>query len=217
LKNIPRIIEAFDISNISGKIAVGSKVRFKEGFPDKDHYRRYSIKWIEGIDDYGMMMEILTRCYRRAKEKNDIPDLILIDGGKGQLNVAYRVIQKLGIERPDLISIAKGESRQKDDIYLPNRKNPVRLKHSPLFFLLQNIRDEAHRFAITYHKKKRSKKTFDSILDNLRGIGPKKRIRLLSHFGSLKKIREARLDELVTVKGINKRDAENLFRFLHKK
>lgn len=217
LKNIPREIEAFDISNISGKSAVGSMVTFRDGIPDKDNYRRYSIKGAEGIDDYAMMMEVLKRRYKRALEQGDFPDLILIDGGKGQLNAACRVLKELGVHEPDILSMAKGEERgkkQKDEIFLPNRKNPVRLQ-GPLLFLLQRIRDEAHRFAIEYHKKKRRKEAFDSILDNLPGIGEKKKTKLLTHFKSLKKIKEANLSDLMRVKGINKRDAQTIYHLLH--
>ncbi|HUU50274.1 MAG TPA: excinuclease ABC subunit UvrC [Nitrospinota bacterium] len=215
LKNLPRVIEAFDISNISGKSAVGSMVTFRDGVADKDHYRRYSIKWIKGRDDYGMMREVLLRRYKKALKEKGFPDLILIDGGKGQLNVTSSVLKELEIEEPDIISMAKGEDKR-DDLYKPNRKNPIRLK-GPLLFLLQRIRDEAHRFAITYHKKKRRKETFGSLLDRVPGIGIKKKRGLLSHFGSLKRIREASLDELINVKGISKRDAETLFQFLHNK
>lgn len=215
LKNLPMFIEAFDISNISGRNAVGSMVTFKDGNPDKDHYRRYSIKGIEGIDDYSMMMEVLLRRYKRALKEENLPDLVLIDGGKGQLNVACRALKELGIEGPDIISMAKGENKR-DDIYIPNRKNPIRLK-GPLIFLLQRIRDEAHRFAITYHKKKRRKETFDSLLDSIPGIGVKKKTSLLSHFGSLKRIKKAGLKELINVKGIGKKDAETLFHSLHNK
>ena len=215
LKNLPRVIEAFDISNISGKSAVGSMVTFRDGVADKDHYRRYSIKWIKGSDDYGMMREVLLRRYKKALKDKGFPDLILIDGGKGQLNVTSSVLKELEIEEPDIISMAKGEDKR-DDLYKPNRKNPIRLK-GPLLFLLQRIRDEAHRFAITYHKKKRRKETFGSLLDSVPGIGIKKKRSLLSHFGSLKKIKEASLKELINVKGISKRDAETLFQFLHNK
>jgi excinuclease ABC subunit C len=217
LKNLPAVIEAFDISNISGKNAVGSMVVFKESVPDKRQYKKFSIRSVEGIDDYGMMLEILTRRYKRAMEEGIFPDLILVDGGKGQLNVALSVLKELGISEPDVISLAKGESgkEERDYVYIPERKNPVILK-GPCKFLLQRIRDEAHRFAITYHKVKRKKETTASLLDTIPGIGPKKKKQLLKSFGSLKKIKEAGVEEIAK-SGIDRKTAEAVFEVLHKK
>jgi excinuclease ABC subunit C len=219
LRNMPGVIEAFDISNIRGENAVGSMVTFKDTVADKSRYKRFSIKWVEGIDDYGMMMEILKRRYEKGLKEEDLPDLILVDGGKGQLNVACRALNELGIHEPDIISLAKGENQDKkerDYVYIPERKNPIILKGSTKF-LLQRIRDEAHRFAITYHKKKRAKELTISILDTVPGIGKKKKAQLLKSFGSLKKIREADVEEIVTIGGIDRKTAAALYQTLHQK
>jgi excinuclease ABC subunit C len=202
LRNFPRRIECFDMSNIQGTNAVGSMVVFTDGEPDKARYRKFQVKTVEGPDDFASMYEVLSRRYRRALEEDDLPDLIMVDGGKGQLNIAQAVLWELGIEGPDLISIAKSrlkpepgaEAKRRTDerFFLPGRKNPVIFPaNSPALFVLQRLRDEAHRFAITYHKARRAKATVHSALDDIPGIGPKRRRALLRHFGSVNAIAEA--------------------------
>ncbi|MBI4639750.1 MAG: excinuclease ABC subunit UvrC [Candidatus Tectomicrobia bacterium] len=226
LKNRPEKIECFDISNIMGNQAVGSMVKFANGKPEKKGYRHFKIKTIEGSNDYGMMMEVLGRRYRRALEENDLPDLIMVDGGKGQLNIAQAVLADLGIESPDLISIAKsrlreiekgkGKEHTDEQIYLPGRKNPVIFhRNSSTLFLLQRIRDEAHRFGITHHRQLREKKQLRSALQDIPGIGPSKARQLLTHLGSVKRVQEASLEELAQVPGITKALAEKIFHFFH--
>jgi len=163
LKNVPKSIEAFDVSNIMGKFAVGSMVKFVNGLPAKNEYRKFNIKTVDGIDDFKMIEEIVYRRYKRLKEENkELPDLILIDGGKGQLQSAIKALEKNEIFNIPIISLAKKE----EVIYLPNKEEPLKLnRNSPALKLLQNIRDEAHRFAITFHKEKRSKEIYSSILD----------------------------------------------------
>ncbi len=171
LQREPRIIEAYDISNIQGALAVGSKVSFVDGKPSKDFYRRYRIKTVQGANDFAMMYEILSRRFKRGLEEGDLPDLIVIDGGKGQLRQAQTVLNDLGVLNVDLLGLAKAKSIYSvqrrsggkvdptiDRIYLPHRKNPVALpKKSPVLLFLMRVRDEAHRFAITYHKSLREK------------------------------------------------------------
>jgi len=154
LKKIPYHIEGYDVSNIQGDLATASKVSFKGGAPDKDNYRRYRIKLVKGIDDCGMLAEVLTRRFDTEEERKELPDLILIDGGKAQLNVALKVLGKMNIDVP-VVSLAKRE----EEVYITGRKEPLRLgKDTPELHLLQAIRDEAHRFALAYHRRLRRKK-----------------------------------------------------------
>lgn len=220
LKKVPARIECFDISNIGGNLAVGSMVTFTDGKKDSSNYRRYKIKTVSQADDYAMVGEVLTRRLRRGKETGDLPDLMVIDGGKGQLNVARKVMEDLQIEGVDVISLAKDKTEwqtvrsQGEKIYLPNVKDPIFLRaNSPVLFLIQRLRDEAHRFAITYHKSLRKKAAFRSALDLLPGIGPKRKKQLLKHFGSLKGIREASLDELIAVPGMTRPAAETVHQY----
>ena len=219
LRNAPKRIECFDISNIQGNLAVGSMVVFDEGEPDKNRYRRFRIKTVEGADDFAMMYEVLIRRYRRALEEKDLPDLLMVDGGKGQLGVAVEVLKELGITEVDLISLAKMRTERDpfaeevahsaERVFLPGRKNPIVLKpHSTALFLLQRVRDEAHRFAISYHRQLRAKERLSSSLDTVPGIGLARRKMLLRHFGSVKRIREATTDELIQVPGITPAMAE---------
>ena len=213
LRNAPKRIECFDISNIQGNLAVGSMVVFDEGEPDKNRYRRFRIKTVEGADDFGMMYEVLSRRYRRALEEQALPDLLMVDGGKGQLGVAVAVFRELGITEVDLIGLAKMRTERdpfaeevehsSERVFLPGRKNPVILKpNSTALFLLQRVRDEAHRFAITYHRQLRAKERLGSPLDAIPGIGPSRRKTLLRHFGSLKRVRMASIEELTKIPGI---------------
>jgi excinuclease ABC subunit C len=213
LRDLPQRIECFDISNISGTLAVGSMVCFQDGQPDKQRYRRYRIQTLDGPNDYGMMLEVLRRRYRRALEEHDFPDLLLVDGGKGQLQMALRVLDELGITDLEVAGIAKSRlkedpqtgARQHSDekLYRPGRKNAITFPvNAPALFLLQRVRDEAHRFAITYHKNLRQKHTLHSELDDIPGVGAQRKTQLLRHFGSLKQVREASFLELAAVPGI---------------
>ncbi len=223
LTNYPRRIECFDNSHISGTEPVSSLVAFTEGEKDSKRYRLYKLKNTAASDDYGAMREVLTRRYRRAKEENDLPDLLIVDGGKGQLNSALKVMEDLDIVTVDVIGVAKEQGRHDkgitgEQVFLPNVKDPVRLKKtSPILFLLQKIRDEAHRSAVAFHRKRRSKGTLRSALDSIEGIGPKKRQLLLRHFGSVAKLREATAEQLHAVPGLSQSNVKALLAFFGSK
>jgi excinuclease ABC subunit C len=213
LRSAPKRIECFDISNFQGRQIVGSMVVFDEAEPDKSRYRRYRVKSVPGQDDFASLYEVLKRRYSRALVENDFPDLLVIDGGKGQLGVASAVLAELGITELDLVSLAKDrvasdprspEIRHSEErVFLPNRKNPAVLpRNSTALFLLQRVRDEAHRFAITFHRELRSRERFRSLLDDVPGIGPRRRRRLLQHFGSVRRLASASADEIGAVPGI---------------
>ena len=216
LKHFPEVIEGFDLSNTSGSHAVGSMVVFEHALAEKSKYRRYKISTVKGIDDYAMLREVMTRRYSRLlKENAPLPNLILIDGGKGHLNAGHDVLQSLNLmDRLDLVCIAKGKFRNNlvtDEVYLPQQKKPVLFhENSPSRFLMQRIRDEAHRFAISYHRKLRGKKTLESPLELIPGIGKKRRLMLLKKFGSLENIQKASLEELVILPGITQLLAERI-------
>ncbi len=225
LRNAPKRIECFDISNIQGTLAVGSMVTFDEGEPDKNRYRRFRIRTVEGADDFRMMYEVLTRRYRRAKETGDFPDLLVVDGGIGQLNVALEVLRELEITEVDAAGLAKMRverdarapqiERSEERVFLPGRKNPVVLRrNSSALFLLQRVRDEAHRFAITYHRALRRKERLRSLLDGIPGIGATRRKRLLRHFGSVRRMRDATVAQQTEVSGISTALAETIERAL---
>jgi len=222
LNRIPNRIEAFDVSNLQGGEAVGSMVTFDHGEPFKEGYRHYRIKTVEGVDDYGMMYEVLLRRYQRALEEKNLPDLILLDGGRGQLNVAQEVLRELQIQEIDLLSLAKEKAGEKgspirltkkgERIYHPQFKEPFILaKNSPLLHFLDRIRDEAHRFALTYHKKLRRKERMRSELSQIQGIGKERQRELLRYFGSLEKIKEASVEELKKVPKMNLTVAKRVY------
>jgi excinuclease ABC subunit C len=212
----PDRIECFDISTIQGNKSVGSMVVFEGGQANKSRYRRYAIKAVEGQDDFASMREVLLRRYKRAIEENDLPDLVLIDGGKGQLNVATTVLRDLGIEDLACASIAKsrdqGEAgRSPERFFLPGRMNPIVLKQSsPVVLLLARIRDEAHRFAITYHRKRRQSAAKRSALVDIPGIGAKRAKTLLKSLGSVAKVREATAEEIAALPGFSLKLAQSL-------
>lgn len=193
LTTIPRIIEGFDISNIEGKDATGSMVYFLEGKPYKKKYRHYNIRSKSTPDDVGMIKEVVFRRYSKILEREGtLPDLILIDGGKGQLNAATKILKELGIEIP-VISLAK----RLEEIFIPNKEESIILPDdSSVLKLFQQIRDEAHRFAVRLHKTRRKKRYSGSILEDIKGIGPATRNKLLKNFGSLEGIKEASKEEL---------------------
>ncbi len=196
----PRRIECTDMSTLGGTGSVGSIVRFEDGVPEKNGYRRYRIRTRSVPDDYGAVHEVLSRRFAADRDCAADPDLLLVDGGKGQLNVAVTVFQDLAISGVELASIAKDPDR----IFRPGRSNPIGLRHDdPGLKLLGRIRDEAHRFAITYQRKVRGRERIRSELDAIPGVGPARRKALLSHFGSVARIREASLEELAQVAGVN--------------
>ncbi len=210
----PQRIECFDISNVQGTSSVGSMVVLSDGEPDKAAYRRFRIRTVSGADDFASLYEVLQRRLRRGLEEGLLPDLILIDGGKGQLGVLTRVLEELGLAgQVDAVGIAKSRvlanvkgkavERSEERFFLPGRKNPVLLRQgSPALFLLERLRDEAHRFAIGYHRKLRGQAALASTLEELPGVGPARRKALLRHFGSLKQIRSASLAQLQAMPGL---------------
>lgn len=210
LRAVPRRIECFDISNIQGREAVGSRVTFIDGEASKDHYRRYRIRGVAGPDDYGMMEEVLKRRIARGLREGDLPDLLVVDGGKGQLNVALRVLDELGADGVDALAVAKVREkgttkkvRGKEKIYTASFPEPLLLEgNSTALLLLERIRDEAHRFAIAYHKKLRTKQMKASLLDEIPGVGPKIKAALLARFGGIESIRRATADQLTAVSGV---------------
>ncbi len=267
LRNLPRRIEAFDISNIQGAESVASMVSFENNLPDKRKYKRFRIKSVQGQDDFASMAEVIRRRYTKAKEEGILPDLILIDGGKGQLNAALEVLMELGIvnpsppnpplegegqvlhhpppqgkdrtinhplpqgedrgeggfkgegmnKEPDVFGLAKarsgeeGSDREFERVFLPGVDEPIILEPtSQTTHLVARVRDEAHRFAIAYHRKLREKRAIHSELDDIPGIGEARKKALLRHFGSLDRIKQATADELVEAKGMSKKAAEEI-------
>ena len=199
LPKVPRIIEGFDISNIEGTDATGSMVYFLEGRPYNKYYRHYNIRTKSTPDDVAMMKEVIKRRYTMILKNNLIlPDLILVDGGKGQLNAGFSVLKELGIEGIPIIGLAK----KFEEIFIPNQKEPIILpRNSNLLKIFQRVRDEAHRFAVNLHKKQREKRVRRSVLDDIKGVGPATRTKLLRHFGSVENIKKANLETLAQVVG----------------
>jgi excinuclease ABC subunit C len=218
LKNPPQRLEAYDISNIQGRSAVGSMVVFEKGRPKPAHYRRFKIKTVDGANDYAMLQEVLRRRFRRAGEKDDagtdtwsiMPDLILIDGGKGQLNAALEALKEAKVSLPIL-----GLAKENEEIFLPGRKDPLILpKSSAGLQLLQRLRDEAHRFAVGYFTTLHRRKTFTSALDSIPGIGPRRKSALLRQFGSVQRIRDASKEELAAATGMSGEQAAKIKEYL---
>ena len=212
LERYPRRIECYDVSNFGGSEAVASRVTFVDAEPAKALYRHYRIRTVKGSNDYGMMEEILERRVVRGLNEGDLPDLLVVDGGRGQMNVALRVLERLGVEGVGVLGIAKvkDESRRKrirgeERVYAPSLPEPLLLRDrtNPLH-LLERIRDEAHRFAITYHKKLRSKRLESSALDDIPGVGPVLKRRLVRIFGSVAGVRDADVSELSAVQGVSR-------------
>jgi len=207
LKSMPQHIEGFDISNTGGDESVGSMVVFDEGKPNKSEYRKYKIRTVDGPDDVASLQEVIRRRYASLLTEGQefMPDLVFVDGGKGQLNAVLKALHELGVEDVAVASLAKKE----EQIFIPNQKDGLRLKRtSPALQLLQNIRDEAHRFAITYHRRRRTKKSFASPLDAISGIGPKRKKALLTKYKSVREIKKAPLKELEKILGA--KTAQNL-------
>jgi excinuclease ABC subunit C len=203
LPRLPSRIEGYDISDIRGTAAVGSMVVFDKGKPKPAHYRRFKIKTVPAANDYAMLQEVLRRRFKRAASSSDtwaiLPDLVLIDGGKGQLNAAREVIDEAGIGAVPVASLAK----ENEEVFIPQRSEPIVLpRSSPALRLLQHLRDEAHRFALGYHQRVRKRGTFASALDNIPGVGPKRRRTLLRQFGSVRAIKEASVEDLSAARGM---------------
>ena len=224
LTNLPRRIECYDISLFQGAHPVGSQVAFEDGAPNRRAYRHYKIKSVTGTDDYGMMRELLTRRIRRGLDKGDLPHLMVVDGGKGQLNVVLALLADLKVEGVDVVGLAKarvldgitdsndGVIRSAERVYIPGIREPIRLrKNTHEFFLMTKLRDEAHRFAITFHRKQRLKKNFQSPLDKIPGVGKQRRHALMLHFGSIRALRLASLEEIASVDGVGAGLAEAVF------
>ena len=217
LSRLPRRIECFDLSTLGGQLSVGSMAVLIDGEPATSHYRRYRIREAAPDSDVDMMREVLSRRLRKvAAGEEEAPDLILLDGGRGQLGVVTALLADLGISDLDLAALAKGRSTKgRERVFLPGRKNPVMLlPQSDELFLLSRVRDEAHRFAIAYHRKLRRKRATRSVLDEIPGVGPVLRRRLLGAFGSLKGVRAASAEDLAGVKGVTAALAERITKFL---
>jgi excinuclease ABC subunit C len=219
LGRLPTRIECYDNSNLGGSAAVSSMVVFIDGEPDKNAYRRYRIRNVSGPDDYATMNEVLRRRLERDATAPP-PDLLIVDGGKGQLNIALAVVADLGLEgRFDLIGIAKKDAQRgetADKIFKPGRANPLNFgREADLLLFLQRIRDEAHRFAVAYHRKQRGKLALSSALDVIPGVGKARKRALLKHFKSVRLIREASVEDLCSVEGIHRQLAQKIREHLH--
>ena len=222
LEEAPLRIECYDISTLQGTNSVASMVVMEDGLPRKSEYRRFKIRGVEGQDDFAMMHEVITRRFRNYLADQErpagerkfayAPNLVLIDGGKGQLNAARRALTELAIEGVEVASLAK----RLEEVYRPDRPDPVILpRSSEAMYLVQRIRDEAHRFAVTYHRSLRGREMTASAFDEVPGIGPARRRALLDRFGSLKKVREASIDEIAQVPGFSQLMAARVYEALH--
>jgi excinuclease ABC subunit C len=224
LDTVPERIECYDISNIQGTSSVGSLVVFEDGRPKRSDYKRFKIKTVQGANDFAMMAEVLTRRFKRLRDGqaeagaggrserggaswDRVPDLVIVDGGKGQLSAALAVMESLELVAIPVVGLAK----EREEIFLPSRPDPILLpRGSESLFLVQRIRDEAHRFAITYHRVVRGKKSLHSALDDVPGVGPKRKRELLRAFGSVRGIKAATIDEIAAVPGMTRRSADAL-------
>ncbi len=222
LRQKPRNIECFDVSTLSGREAVGSMVVFQDGEPEKGHYRRYRITGVEGQNDFASMKEIVRRRYVHVREETgeewqqSVPELIVIDGGRGQLGAALEALQELGVEPQDVMGLAKarqegGEQVEVERVFLPDCDEPVELpEQSYGYQLITRVRDEAHRFALNYHRKVRRKRSLTSPLEDIDGVGRVLANRLMDHFRSLQKISVASIEELCEIKGVSERLARKI-------
>jgi excinuclease ABC subunit C len=201
-------VEAVDISNIQGTDPVASLVCFVDGRPSKKDYRHFKITGIEGPNDFAMMHQVVTRRFKRLSEEGQtFPDLLLVDGGKGQLSSAVSALRSLGLENQPVIGLAK----RLEEVFIPGHSAPQNIpKVSSSLRLLQALRDESHRFAVTFHRQVRGKRTLHSALEDIEGVGPARRKQLLRHFGSMKRLRAAELDEVKAVEGVGPKLAEQI-------
>ena len=220
-------MEAYDISNINGFENVGSMVVYEKGKPKRSDYRKFKIKSVSGPDDYACMREVLTRRFRHGMEESKeleeqemdqeygsftkFPDLILMDGGRGQVNIALSVLEELGSDIP-VCGMVKDDNHRTRGLYYHNIELPIDT-HSEGFKLITRIQDEAHRFAIEYHRSLRSKTQVKSVLDDIPGVGPARRKALMRHFKSLEEIRQASVEELMEIPEMNERTAEEIVTF----
>ncbi|MFT4571914.1 MAG: excinuclease ABC subunit C [Candidatus Binatia bacterium] len=216
------------MSHTQGEAVVASMVAFDEGRPDKSGYRKYKMREVQRNDDFAAMKEVLTRRLTRGREEGGLPDLILIDGGRGQLSMASEAMAEVGVEGVELASLAKDHVRggpqskeiehTEERVFRPGRSNPCNLRqNSSGLFLLQQIRDEAHRFAITFHRDLRSKNRLRSDLDDLPGVGPAKRKLLLSTFGSVKRVAAATVEDIAALPGFGEKQARQIVEALSKR
>jgi len=222
LESLPLRIECFDISNIQAAEPVGSMVVFQDAIPKKAHYRKFAVRGLHGQDDFAAMAQVIERRFARMSDPADkeydegfatVPNLVVIDGGKGQLSAALAAMQRFDLPRVAVISLAK----RVEEVFLPGRPDPVRLDpHSPGLQLLQRIRDEAHRFAIGFHRQRRDARARESIFDTLEGVGPARRRALLRHFGSAEQVLAATQEELEGVPGVPAKTARSIYAQLHK-
>jgi len=215
LERLPHRIECFDNSGMMGQNLVAAMVVYIDGKPEKKYYRRYTIKTVDLQDDYACMKEALERRFKKNNHKNELPDLLIVDGGKGQLNIAMDVLEKLNLNNElDVIGIAKkdiAKNEPQDKIYKPGRVNPVNFgRDTEVLYFLQRIRDEAHRFAISFHRQKRSKTALHSALDSIPGIGKKRKAVLMRKFSSIKKLSEASVDDVAGIPGMTRKAAESV-------
>jgi excinuclease ABC subunit C len=220
-------MECFDISHSQGTSIVASQVTSVDTEADPSQYRRYRLKTVTQNDDFASMHEILTRRFKRGLADGDLPDLVVIDGGKGQLASAAAAMKDVGVEGVDLVSLAKSRDldvfdrdaeskRSPERVFVLGRRDPIVLpQNSPELFALTRLRDEAHRFAITYQRKLSRKRGLTSELDSIPGVGAARRTALLTHFGSLKQVREASIDEIAQVEGVGPSVARKLHAYLH--
>jgi excinuclease ABC subunit C len=213
LSEPPRRIEAFDISHLGGTDIVASMVVFLDGRPAKGEYRKFKMKTVHDNNDFASMHEVILRRFRRSQEGDwPLPDLVIIDGGKGQLNAALEALDILGVERPSIFGLAKRE----EEVFLPGRKDALILpKNSPSLHLVQQVRDEAHRFAVGFQRQLRGKRMTTSLLDDIHGLGPVRKKKLLAQFGSVAKLRDMTLQELESQAGLPQAVAAELYRALH--
>jgi excinuclease ABC subunit C len=214
----PRHLECLDISTLQGGQAVGALVAFTGGAPDKSGYRRFRIREVAGQDDYAMLREVVRRHYGR--EGQVLPNLLVVDGGRGQLRVVQQALEELGLGAVPVVALAKAGSvaggKVRDRLFLPGRKNPKFLpESSPGWLLLLHLRDEAHRFAITYHRRRARQELLASGLSQVPGLGPVRRQRLLKRYGDLDKLKEASLEELAALPGFTRGVAQNLWAWLN--
>ncbi len=219
LEKLPKQMECFDISHTQGELTVASCVVFIDGVPEPRLYRKFNIEGIQPGDDYAAMYQALTRRYKRQKKEGQtLPDLIIVDGGKGQLNQAVEVLKTLELDHLPLVSVAKGEGRKAglEVLYTPYNMEGIDLPpDEKALHLVNHIRDEAHRFAITGHRQRRQKAQTQSTLEQIEGIGPKTRQKLLSHFGGLAEVKNAAVSELKKVPGISVEKAQRIYDFFH--
>jgi excinuclease ABC subunit C len=222
LESLPVRIECFDISNIQSDSPVGSMVVFQDAVPKKAHYRKFGVRALDGPDDFAAMAEVVSRRFARlqdvtAEEYDEsfaaVPNLVVIDGGKGQLSAALAAMQAFDLPRVAVIALAKRE----EEVFVPHRAEPIALdRHSPGLQLLQRLRDEAHRFALGFHRQRRDAKAKESIFERLQGVGPARRRALVQHFGSAERFLAATEEELEAVPGVPAKTARAIYAQLHK-